>query len=287
VTFRSSTKALLVAASLTVAAAAPAFAAGKGAQIERQSWSFSGITGQFDEAQLQRGFAVYRQVCASCHGLTRVAFRQLAEAGGPNFPEEEVKALAQEYEVAGPVDDDGEATTRPARLADTFPPLYPNVKAARAAHGGAYPPDLSLITKARGVPHPEGVVTHTLTMARDMVTGYQEGGADYVKALLVKYQDPPEGVEEKDGLYYNAAYPGNWIAMAPPLLDDMGLYGDNPTVPETATQYAKDVSAFLYWAADPKHDVRKQTGWLALIYLLITAVLLYITKRAIWKKVKH
>ncbi len=284
---RRSPKTLALAAGILAAACAPAFAAGKGAQIERTAWSFSGITGQFDEAQLQRGFAVYRQVCASCHGLSRVAFRQLSEAGGPNFPADEVKALAAEYEVKGPVDDDGEPTTRPALPADTFPPLYPNVKAARAAHNGAYPPDLSLITKARGVPHPEGVLTHTLTMAKDMLTGYQEGGADYVKALLVQYKDPPEGTEEKDGLYYNAAYPGNWIAMAQPLMDDMGLYGDNPTVPETMDQYAKDVSAFLYWAADPKHDVRKQTGWLVLLYLLITGVLLYITKRAVWKKIKH
>ncbi|MEL6299701.1 MAG: cytochrome c1 [Pseudomonadota bacterium] len=280
---------LLLSLSLALAlgGSPAALAAGDAPKIERSQWTFSGITGQFDEAQLQRGFAVYRQVCASCHSMKRVAFRNLAEPGGPNFPRDQVQALAAEYEVSGGVDDDGEPVTRPARLSDTFPTIYPNDKAARAANGGALPPDLSLIAKARGVPHPEGVLTHTLTMARDVLTGYQEGGADYLKALLTSYKDPPEGVEEKDGLYYNAAYPGNWIAMAAPLYDDLGLYGENPPVPETIDQYATDVAAFLQWAADPSHDQRKQTGWLALIYLLITAALLYITKRAVWKKVKH
>jgi len=275
----------LLAASISVAAS-PAFAAGGSAQIERQNWPFSGIFGQYDETQLQRGFQVYKEVCSACHGLTRIAFRNLSEPGGPNFPEAQVKAMAATYEIPAGPNDEGEMYTRPGRLSDKFPALYANDKAARMMNGGALPPDLSLIAKARGVPHPDGVFTHVLTMASDIATGYQEAGADYIYALLTSYKDePPEGFELQDLLYYNAAYPGNQIAMAPPLYDQGIVYEDGTEA--TVSQQAKDVSAFLQWAADPSHDQRKQMGWVALLYLIITAALLYVAKRKVWANVKH
>ena len=174
--------------------------------------------------------------------------------------------------------------TRPGRLSDTFPRLYENEQAARAIHNGAYPPDLSLITNARTIPHAEGVVTHVLTMGKEMLTGYQEAGADYLYGLLTGYRDEvPEGVEVQDGLYYNVAFPGQQYAMPNPFAggDGQVTYADG--TPETVSNYAKDVTAFLHWAANPHHDQRKQTGWIALIYLLITSVLLYFAKKAIWR----
>ncbi|MEO0729367.1 MAG: cytochrome c1, partial [Pseudomonadota bacterium] len=236
--------------------------------------------------QLQRGFQVYKEVCAACHGLTRVAFRMLAQPGGPEFDADVVKALATEYMIEDGPNDEGEMFERAARDSDYFPPIYPNKQAARVANNGAYPPDLSLITKARAIPHPPGVITHVLTMGKDILTGYQEGGADYVAALLKGYKEElPEGVEEKDGLYYNANYAGNWIAMSQPLYDESVEYTDGS--PQTVAQYSKDVSAFLMWAADPTLNQRKQMGWIALLYLLITAVLLYIAKKRVWNGVKH
>ena len=272
------------AAIVSLGLAGGALAAGKGPKIEKQTWSFSGITGQFDEAQLQRGFQVYREVCAACHSISRVPFRALADGSGPNFPEDQVKALAEEYEIKDGPNDEGEMFTRPGRLSDTFPPLYENEKAARAMHNGAYPLDLSLITNARTIPHADGVISHVLTMGKEMITGYQEAGADYVYALLTGYRDEvPEGVEVQDGLYYNAAFPGQQYAMPNPFAGGDGQVEYTDGTPATVSNYAKDVTAFLHWAANPHHDQRKQTGWIALIYLLITSVLLYFAKKAIWR----
>ncbi len=271
----------------SLALASGAMAAGDAPKIEKQSWPFSGILGQFDEAQLQRGFQVYREVCSSCHAISRVPFRSLAAPGGPNFPEDQVKKLAAEYEVDDLPNEAGEIEKRPARLSDTFPKLYKNDNEARSIHNGAVPPDLSLITSARGIPHAEGVITHVLTMGKEIVTGYQEGGADYLYALLTGYrEEPPEGFELQDGLYYNVAFPGNQYAMPNPFYGDGQVeYADG--TPGTVSNYAKDVSAFLYWAANPHHDVRKRMGWLALVYLLITTALLYISYKLVWKGVKH
>ncbi|MEO1649819.1 MAG: cytochrome c1 [Pseudomonadota bacterium] len=282
----SLTRTLVAAGLAAVMFAAPAAAAGKGPQIERQDWSFSGIFGTYDQAQLQRGFQVYKEVCSACHGLTRVAFRMLSQPGGPEFDPEVVKALASEYVIQDGPNDEGEMFERAARDSDYFPPIYPNAQAGRLANNGAYPPDLSLITKARGVPHPEGVVSHVLTMGKDILTGYQEGGADYLAALLKSYKEElPEGVEPKEGLYYNAAYPGGWIGMVQPLYEESVAYTDGS--PQTVPQYSNDVAAFLMWAADPTLNERKQMGWMALLYLLITAVLVYIAKRRIWNGVPH
>lgn len=283
---RSTATALLLAAALSAGVSGTAHAAGEAIKIERQNWSFSGITGTYDQMQLQRGFGVYKEVCAACHSASRIAFRNLAQPGGPEFNEDQVKALAATYEVPAIPNDDGEVLPRPAVLSDKFPKLYANEKAARATHNGALPPDLSIIAKARGVAYTGTWYAHPFAMAKDIATGYQEGGADYLYALLTGYkEEPPEGVTVPDGMSYNAAYPGHMIAMANPLTPDLGLYTDG--TPETVDNYARDVSAFLSWASDPTLNQRKQTGWMVLIFLLVTTILLYISKRRIWSGVKH
>ena len=263
-------------------------AAGGEIDIPRNTWSFSGIGGQYDKAQLQRGFQVYREVCASCHGLNRLAFRNLAEPGGPEFPIDAVKALAAEYEVDALPNEDGEVNKRPATLADRFPPLYANEQEARSIHNGALPPDLSLIAKARGAPYVGPWYAHPGAMLWDIINGYQEGGADYIVALLKGYKVPPHHVEMSEGMAYNEYYPGHQIAMANPFTVGNGqVEYQNPETPVTVEQYSKDIAAFLSWASDPTLNQRKQIGWQVLVYLLFTAILLYIAKRRIWANVKH
>ena len=161
-------------------------AAGGGIEIERQDWSFSGPTGLFDQAQLQRGFQVYQTICSSCHSINRVRFRNLVEKGGPAFPEAAVKELAKEWanEVEDGPNDDGEMFERPAVLSDAIPGPYKNEKQARAAQNGAYPPDLSLMALARSTEYTGAIWWHPFHMLKDIATGYQEGGADYIFALL-------------------------------------------------------------------------------------------------------
>ena len=264
-----------------------ALAAGGEIKIPRNEWSFSGIGGQYDKAQLQRGFQVYREVCASCHGIGRISFRNLVQEGGPEFPAEDVKALAAEYEVDALPNEDGEVLKRPAVLADKFPPLYANEQEARSVHNGALPPDMSVIAKARGVAYIGPWYLHPFAMLADIFNGYQEGGADYIVALLKGYVEPPYDVEMSDGMSYNAYYPGHQIAMANPFSGGDGQVEYQGAAPATVDQYAKDVAAFLSWAADPTLNQRKQIGWQVLVYLLITAVLLYIAKRRVWASVKH
>lgn len=313
-------------------------AAGGGVAIERQTWSFSGPFGLFDQAQLQRGYQVYENVCRNCHGLERIRFRNLAEPGGPGFDVERLKALAADWPVKtvdGP-NDDGEMYERPSLLSDAIPAPYQNEKQARAAQNGAYPVDLSLVAKARNPEYTGPIWWHPFQMLKDIVTGYQEGGADYIYALLTGYRDEAPGfkrdeaghlhalsVQEadelddgedgsvercasvvlgvdgakdvcvplQDGMNYNAAFPGHQIAMVQPLSDGAVEYAKddagNAIIPETQAQYARDVAAFLSWAADPTHDQRKTLGWQVLLYLLITTVLLYLAKKQIWSRIKH
>ena len=266
-----------------LAALAPqAMAAGDAIHIERHEWPFAGLTGQFDKAQLQRGFQIYKDVCSACHGLKRVYFRNLVEEGGPEFPEEAVKALAAEWpnQITDGPNDDGEMFERPAKLSDPILGPYKNDKAARAAQGGALPPDLSNIVKARNTHNSAFWPTHIALMAKDIVTGYQEGGSDYLYALLTGYKEAPEGMSMADGMNYNAAFPGHQIAMAAPLAKDgYQTYADGSGSLE---KNAADVTAFLTWASDPSLNARKSTGWIVLIYLLITTVLLWIGKKRIW-----
>jgi ubiquinol-cytochrome c reductase cytochrome b/c1 subunit len=244
----------------------------------QQKWSFAGPFGKFDRAQLQRGFKVYREVCQVCHGLTLVAFRNLAEPGGPGFTTAQATAIAAEYQVKGEPDDQGEVKDRPGRLADHFPAPFPNEQAARARYN-AVPPDLSVIAKARG--YERGFPWWVL----DMFTQYQEHGVDYLTALLTGYEEqPPAGVTLPPGSFYNKYFPGHAIAMPPPLTDNRVEYTDG--TPMTVEQYAKDTSAFLMWAAEPHLEARKRIGMQVFVFLIVLAGLLYFTKKKVWHQVE-
>lgn len=250
--------------------------------IERQNWSFAGIFGTYDEHQLQRGFQVFREVCASCHGAKLLSFRNLAEEGGPGFSEAQVKALAAEYEVADATADGG---ARPGVPADRWPSPFANDQEARDANGGSLPPDFSVLAKARGVTDPFP------TWVFNYFTGYQEGGADYIHALLNGYhEEAPEGFDLPEGKYYNDYFPGKAIGMAPPIADGSVTYTpgeDGVAVPETLEQYSTDVAAFMMWMAEPHLVSRKQTGFVVLLFLVLFAGLMYATKRKLWAGIEH
>ncbi len=235
---------------------------------ERQSWSFHGIFGQFDQAQLQRGFQVYREVCSNCHRLS-IPFRTLTDANGPAFSEEQVKTLAASYKVTNDEpDDQGKIFQRPGTPADVFPPpeSFPNDQAAAAALGKA-PPDMWLLAKSRkyerGFPN----------FVFDIFTNYQEVGSDYVYGILTGYthQDDPQ---------WNLYYPGHKIAMPMPLADGAVKYTDG--TPEKLQNYAADVTAFLSWAAEPTMTERKKIGFRVMVFLIVLSVLMYQIKKRVW-----
>tara|TARA_Y100000590_G_scaffold424833_1_gene532178 strand:+ start:936 stop:1733 length:798 start_codon:yes stop_codon:yes gene_type:complete len=248
-------------------------------RVIQQEWSFSGIFGTYDNAQLQRGFQVYKEVCSSCHSMSYVYYRNLAEEGGPGFSPEEAKAIAAEYTVIDGPDEYGEMFERPAKPSDAFVSPYQNVNEARASNGGAYPPDFSVLAKARSTLRgfPWWFV--------DLFTGYQEQGVDYIYALLNGYTEAPEGYDLQPGMYYNEYYPGNQIAMVSPLSDEIVEYADGTTA--SVDQMAKDVSAFMMWAAEPKLEQRKKMGFKVSIFLIILAGLLYYSKKKIWSRIDH
>lgn len=282
-------KTLSILAALAAVAAAPAVMAaeaGHGPHIERQVWSFGGFTGQYDKAQLQRGFQIYQNVCSACHGLKRLSFRNLVQKGGPEFPEESVKKLAFEWanKITDGPNDAGEMFEREPLLSDPILGPFKNEKAARAAFGGALPPDLSVMAKARNVENHSGWVKHVFwDMPKDVATAYQEGGADYLYALLTGYEGMPADFKLNDGMNFNAAFPGNQIAMPPPLSKDAPFKYQDGT--GSLEENARDVAAFLSWAADPSLNQRKYVGWQVMLYLLITTVLLGLGKRRLWSKV--
>lgn len=265
-------------------------AGGEPIHIERHDWTFSGFFGLFDKQQLQRGFQVYQEVCAACHGLNRVYFRNLTEPGGPEFPTDGVKALAAEWpnQIPDGPNDEGEMFERPARLSDPIRGPFANDNAARAVNNGALPPDLSLITKSRAVGSHAPWYLHVFYMLGDMLTAYQESGADYVYALLTGYKEAPAGFTLAEGMSYNLAFPGHQIAMIQPIADDGSVdYQDGAGAKSSLKQNAEDVTAFLAWASDPKLATRKYIGWQVMLYLLVTTVLLYLGKKRIWSRVKH
>ena len=280
---------------------------------------------------MQRGFLVYKEVCAACHGLKRVYFRNLVQPGGPQFPEESVKALAAR--LAEPDfrwsqrrrrdrRSQGQYHQRPAKLSDPILGPYDNEKQARAAQRGALPPDLSLIARARNVEYGGTLVMHPLSMARDIATGYSEGGADFTYALLTGYAEKPPAfardksghlndVADKDvkdekaiercasvarsddgapdtcsklqeGMFYNKYFPGGQIAMPPPIVSPVA-YQPNSGATSSIEQNAKDLTAFLAWTADPKLSERKHLGMNVLLYMLATSILLYLGKKRVWK----
>ena len=244
----------------------------------KNRWSFAGPFGKFDRGQLQRGFKVYREVCSVCHGLKLIAFRNLADPGGLGFTTAQAQAVAAEYKIQDGPNDQGEMFERPGRLADYFPPPFPNDQAARARYN-AVPPDLSVIAKARGI---ERGFSYWVF---DLITQYQEQGPDYVTALLQGYEaNPPAGFTLPPGSFYNKYYPAHAIVMPPPLSDQRVEYTDGS--PMTVEQYAKDISAFLMWAAEPHLDQRKRVGMQVFIFLVIFAGLLYFTKKKVWHQVE-
>jgi cytochrome c1 len=269
-----------VALSVTLLAAAgsAALAAGPADTPSRQSWSFAGPFGKFDRAQLQRGFQVYKEVCAQCHGLKYVAFRNLAQPGGLGFSEAQARVIASEYKIQDGPDDTGEMFERDGVLSDRFPNPAPNDNALRSRFGGALPPDLSVITKARS--YDNGLLIGIL----NFFTLYQEHGVDYTYALLTGYQDPPAGAKVGAAQAWNRYFPGNVIAMVKPLNDGQITYADGS--PETVSQYARDVTAFLHWAAEPHLEQRKRIGFQVMIFLIVFAGLMYFTKKKVWAAVK-
>jgi cytochrome c1 len=269
----------IVAAVALVALTAPALAQESHEDVPpKNRWSFAGPFGKFDRVQLQRGLKVYREVCAVCHGLKMIAFRNLAEPGGLGFSTAQAQAIAAEYKIQDGPNDQGEMFERPGRLADHFPSPFPNEQAARARYN-AVPPDLSVIAKARG--YERGFPLWLL----DMLTQYQEQGIDYITALLQGYQDaPPAGFTLPAGTFYNKYFPPHSIAMPPPLTDNRVEYADGS--PATVQQYAKDVAAFLMWAAEPHLEDRKRIGMQVVIFLIVLAALLYFTKKKVWHAVE-
>ncbi|WP_158809802.1 cytochrome c1 [Beijerinckia sp. L45] len=234
------------------------------------AWSFTGLFGHFDTAQLQRGFKIYKEVCSNCHAMKYVAFRNLADPGGPEFSESQVKALAASYQIHDGPNDTGEMFDRPGRPSDYFPWAFPNAAAARAALGGL-PPDMSVLAKARswerGFPQ----------FIFDAFTQSEEAeGPTYIHAILNGYTHP-------DDPNWNLYMPGHKIAMAKPLSDGQVEYTDGS--PQTVAQYSQDVAAFLMWVAEPKLEERKATGFRVVIILAVFAGLLFFIKRRIWARV--
>ncbi|MBW6423019.1 cytochrome c1 [Rhizobium sp. XQZ8] len=244
---------------------------------KQEEWSFAGPFGHYDKGQLQRGLKVYKEVCSACHSMKLVAFRTLEELG---YSEAQVKAFAAEYEVQDGPNDAGEMFTRKAVPSDYFPSPYPNAQAAAAANNGAAPPDMSLLAKARGITRgfPQFIF--------DMFTQYQEGGPDYIHSLITGYEQPPAGVQVPEGGHYNPYFANAAsLAMAQPISNDQVTYEDGS--PQTVDQYARDVSAFLMWTAEPHLEERKRTGFMVMIFLLIFTGLIYLTKKSVYANKEH
>ena len=245
---------------------------------KEESWTFAGPFGTYDRGQLQRGLWVYKDVCSACHSMRLVPFRMLEELG---YSEEQVKAFAAGYTVQDGPNDAGDMFERPGIPSDYFPSPFANPQAAAAANGGAAPPDFSLLAKARGVER--GFPTFIF----DIFTQYAQGGPDYIHSLLTGYgQQPPAGMEIPEGTYYNPFFnAGKSLKMPPPLSDGQVQYTDG--APQTVDQYARDVAAFMMWAAEPHLEERKKTGFRVIIFFVLFGTLVYLTKRKIWAKVAH
>jgi ubiquinol-cytochrome c reductase cytochrome c1 subunit len=235
-------------------------------------FSFEGPFGHFDKGQLQRGYKVYKEVCAACHAMKLVSFRNLAEEGGPGFTPEQVKALAATFTMKDGPGEDGEMFDRPGFPSDRFPSPFPNEQAARTANGGALPTDLSLITKARA---------GWYGTFNQLINGI--GGPEYVYSVLTGYEEPSEELkkEQPEGKNYNPYFAsGHWISMPAPLSDGQVSFDDG--APDTVHAMAQDVAAFLAWTAEPKMEERKRIGFMTIIYLALLALLLYLVKQKIW-----
>ena len=235
-------------------------AAERSHELLNPGWSFKGFFGKFDRASLQRGYQVYTEVCAACHSMKYLSYRNLSEAGGPEFSVEQAKIIASQFELTDGPNSDGEMFTRVARLSDNFVGPYENIQAATAANGGAYPPDMSVLVKAR------------------------KGGADYIYSLLLGYEEAPEGISLDDGVYYNKYMAGNKIKMSNPLSEGIVTYIDGTEA--TEDQMARDVTSFLAWAAEPHLEARHKIGFRAIVYLIIMTVLVYFSMKKLWSRIE-
>ena len=267
----------LVFAGLAVPLAMRSACAQEAEAPPRLQWSFHGPFGLYDPAQLQRGFKIYREVCSTCHSLKLLAFRNLADPGGPDFTEAQAAAIASSFQVTDGPNDQGQMFQRPGKSSDYFPLPFANDQAARAALGGALPPDMSVLAKARS--YEAGFPRFII----DAFMMYQEDGPDYIHAILDGYKDPPAGFSLPPGAQYNKYFPGHAIGMPKPLSDGQVEYTDG--TPTTVDQYGRDVAAFLMWAAEPKLDARKRLGFQVMIFLIIFTGLLYFTKWRVWQAV--
>ena len=237
----------------------PAHSEEKNTDLLEINWSFKGLFGTFDRSSLQRGYQVYQEVCSACHSIQYLSYRNLSERGGPEFSIEEAKAIAAQFEVMDGPNSEGEMFTRPGRLSDKFVKPFPNVEAATTANGGAYPPDMSVLVKAR------------------------KGGADYIYSLLLGYEDAPAGYKLDDGVYYNKYMTGQKIKMLKPLSDGAVEYSDGTQT--TEAQMAKDVVTFLTWAAEPHLEIRHKTGVRVILYLIVLTMLVYFSMKKVWLRV--
>jgi ubiquinol-cytochrome c reductase cytochrome c1 subunit len=248
-------KQFLIAALAFLGAAAAAHAQ-EAPSPPAQQWPFYGVFGTYDRAALQRGFQVYKQVCSACHAVEHLHFRDLAALG---YSENEIKSLAASYQVTDGPNDQGEMYKRPGRPSDHIPGPFPNDQAAKAANGGALPPDLSMIVKAR------------------------EGGPDYVFAILNGFVKPPKDFSIPEGTYYNEYFPGHRIKMPPPLSADAVTYADKTQA--TVPQMAHDVASFLTWASSPNLEARHHMGFKVLFFLIVAVGVFYAAKRKIWARI--
>ena len=235
-----------------------AYSEEKKIELIDENWSFNGIFGTFDRASLQRGYQVYQEVCAGCHSVQHLSYRNLSQEGGPEFSEEEAKAIAAQFEITDGPNSEGEMFTRPGKLSDKMAKPYPNVQASTAANGGAYPPDMSVLAKAR------------------------PDGANYIYSILLGYEEAPANFELDEGVYYNKYMPGNKIMMSSPLSEGIVEYADGTNA--TNKQMAKDVTAFLVWASEPHLEAQHKMGFKTIIYLIILLILVYLSKQKVWAR---
>ena len=224
--------------------------------LPQHEWSFEGITGTFDRGALQRGYQVYSEVCSGCHSMKLLYYRDLIDIG---FSEDQVKAIASEFTVIDGPNDEGEMFERDARPADRFVSPYLNDNEARANNNGAYPPDLSVITKAK------------------------KDGANYIYNLLLGYKDPPADMEVGEGMYYNIYMAGNQIAMPQPIYDESVDYADGTN--NSAEQIAEDLVVFLTWAAEPELEERKNLGIKVILFFIVLGFVIFLAKNHLWREV--
>ena len=227
-------------------------------ELIETNWSFDGIFGTFDRSSLQRGYQVYQEVCSGCHSVQHLSYRNLHEPGGPEFSKEEAKVIASQFEIIDGPNSEGEMFTRQARLSDKFVKPYPNIEASTSANGGAYPPDMSVLAKARA------------------------GGADYIYSLLLGYEEPPQGFELDDGVYYNKYMLCKKIKMSSPLMEGIVEYSDGTEA--SIEQMSKDITTFLVWSSEPHLEAQHKMGFKTIIYLIILLSLVYLSKKKVWSR---